>query len=314
MPRGGLVIVVGGFNTALDKLARIDAFEPGGVMRLRDVRTLPGGKGFHVALACATLGGPATLVGIIDNASRGFFESAVAQTGPRFVWVTVSEPIRTCLALVDAEGRTTELLEPGPEVSDRIAAALSDALRREATSAHVVILSGSLPSGVPTDTYATLIEQIGPDRVLLDASGAALEKGIAAAPMLVKPNREEAEHITGFQIRSIDDAARAAAAIGARGPRCVVVSLGSQGAVMWTSERTLHVMGPEVLVRNSVGAGDCLLAGFATSLMRGCSLEQCARFAVACGTAKVLHPDTGLLRAEDVEGLASAVTVTELAV
>jgi tagatose 6-phosphate kinase len=282
-------------------------------MRLLDVRTLPGGKGFHVALACATLGAPATLVGIIDNASRGFFESAVAQTGPRFVWVTVSEPIRTCFALVDAEGRTTELLEPGPEVSNRNAAALSDALRREATSADVVILSGSLPSGVPPDTYATLIEQIGRDRVLLDSSGVMLEKGIAAAPMLVKPNRQEAEQLTGIRIRSIDDAARAAAAIGAGGPRSVLVSLGSQGAVMWTPERTLHVSGPDVPVRNSVGAGDCLLAGFATSLTRGCSMEQCLRFAVACGTAKVLHPGTGLLRAEDVEDLAGAVAVTELA-
>ena len=308
------MIAVGGFNTALDKLARIDVFEPGGVMRLRDVRTLPGGKGFHVALACATLGAPATLVGIIDNASRGVFERAVAPTGPRFVWVTVSEPIRTCFALVDAEGRTTELLEPGPDVSNRLAAALSDALRREANQAQFVILSGSLPSGLPPDTYATLIEQIGRDRVLLDSSGEALERGIAAAPMLVKPNRQEAEHITGFRIRSVDDAARAAAAIGARGPRSVLVSLGSQGAVMWTPAHTFHVSGPEVTVRNSVGAGDCLLAGFATSLMRGCSIEQCARFAVAVGTAKVLHPDTGLLRAEDVDDLAGAVAVTELAV
>jgi 1-phosphofructokinase family hexose kinase len=308
------VIVVAGFNTALDKLARIDVFEPGGVMRLRDVRTLPGGKGFHVALACATLGAPATLVGIIDDASRSLFESAVSQAGPRFAWVTVSEPIRTCFALVDAGGRTTELLEPGPDVPDRVATALSESLRREANHAQVVVLSGSLPSGLPADTYATLIQQVGRDRVLLDSSGAALDKGIAAAPMLVKPNRQEAEQIVGFQIQSTDDAARAAAAIGARGPRCVLISLGSQGAVLWTSERTWHVSGPRVPVRNSVGAGDCLLGGFATSLMRGCSFERCARFAVACGTAKVLHPETGMLSAADVEGLAPAVIVRELAV
>ncbi len=308
------MIVVGGFNTALDKLARIDVFEPGGVMRLRDVHTLPGGKGFHVALASATLGAPAMLVGLMDDANRDLFERVLTQAGARFVWVTVSEPIRTCLALVDADGRTTELLEPGAEVPDRVATALSDSLRREANQAQIVILSGSLPSGVPANTYATLIEQIGRDRVLLDASGAALEQGVAAGPMLVKPNRHEAEQIVGFRIQSIDDAARAAAAIGRRGPRGVLVSLGAQGAVMWTRERTLHVSGPQVLVRNSVGAGDCLLAGFATSLMRGCSIEQCARFAVASGTAKVGHPETGMLRAADVEELAAAVTMTELAV
>jgi len=314
MSRGELVIVVGGFNTALDKLARIDALEPGGVMRMRDVRTLPGGKGFHVALACATLGAPTTLVGLIDEASRGLFERALTQVGGRYVWVTVSEPIRTCFALLDDEGRTTELREPGVEISDDVAAALSDSLRREASRAQIVVLSGSLPSGVSSDTYASLIEQIGRDRVLLDCSGAALEAGIAAGPLLIKPNREETEQIVGFQIRSVDDATRAAAAIGARGPRCVLVSLGSQGAVLWTRDRTLHMIGPDVPVRNSVGAGDCLLAGFATALTRGCSLEECARLAVACGTAKVVHPETGMLRAADVEALAPAVAVTELAV
>jgi 1-phosphofructokinase family hexose kinase len=308
------VIVVGGFNTALDKLARIDAFEPGGVIRLRDVHTLPGGKGLHVALACATLGAPATLVGLIDDASRDRFERTLTQAGARFVWVTVDEPIRTCFALVDADGRTTELLEPGAHVSDQVATALSDSLRREAARAQFVVLSGSLPSGLPANTYARLIEPIGRDRVLLDASGAALEQGIAAGPLLVKPNRHEAEQIVGFPIRSIDDAARAAAEIGGRGPQCVLMSLGSQGAVMRTPDRTFHVSGPQVPVRNSVGAGDCLLAGFATSLARGCSLEQSARFAVACGTAKVGHPETGTLRAADVDALMAAVAVTDLAV
>jgi tagatose 6-phosphate kinase len=308
------VIVVGGFNTALDKLARIDEFEPGGVIRLRDVHALPGGKGFHVALACATLGAPATLVGLIDEANRDLFERTLTPAGARFVWVPLDVPIRTCFALVDANGRTTELLEPGADVSDQVATALSDSLRREASRAQFVVLSGSLPSGFPANTYATLIEQIGRDRVLLDASGALLEQGMAAAPMLVKPNRYEAEQIVGFEIQSIEDAARAAAAIGGRGPRCVLLSLGSQGAVMWMRERTLYVSGPRVPVRNSVGAGDCLLAGFATSLTRGCSFEQCARFAVASGTAKVGHPETGMLRAADVEDLAAAVTVTELAV
>jgi tagatose 6-phosphate kinase len=301
------VIVVGGFNTALDKLARIDEFEPGGVIRLRDVRTLPGGKGFHVALACATLGAPSTLVGLIDDASRDLFEQALTHAGARFVWVPLDAPVRTCFALVDAEGRTTELLEPGADVSGEVAAALSDSLRREASQAQFVVLSGSLPSGLPSDTYATLIEQIGRDRVLLDASGAALEQGIAAGPLLVKPNRYEAEQLVGFTIRSIDDAARAAATIGGRGPQCVLLSLGSQGAVMWTPERTLHVSGPQVRVRNSVGAGDCLLAGFVTSLTRGCSFEQCARFAVASGTAKVGHPETGMVRAADVDDLAAAI-------
>jgi tagatose 6-phosphate kinase len=174
-------------------------------------------------------------------------------------------------------------------------------------------LSGSLPRGFPPDTYATLISELGRDRTLLDTSGAALDVGIDAAPWLVKPNRREAEEIVGFSIASPGDAARAAAAIAARGPRCVVVSLGAEGAVIWASDRALHVEAPNVTVRNTVGAGDCLLAGFAVGLLHGWAIEECGRHAVACGTAKVRHAETGMLRPADVEALMRAVKVTSLA-
>jgi len=307
------VILVGGFNTALDKLAATDTIEAGAVLRLRTVRTLPGGKGLHVALACATLGVPATLVGLIDDSSRTLFETTLSRAGAKFVGVKADEGIRICYALRDPEGRTTELLEPGPSLTPAIAATLLDAFRREAAGAAVVVLSGSLPPGLPADTYATLIAEVGSDRVLLDSSGAALEAGMAAAPMLVKPNRQEAEQIVGFPIASMADAARAAAAIGSRGPRYVVVSLGAEGAVVRTSDQVLHVRAPRANARNTVGAGDCLLAGFAVGLSRGWPIEQCGRYAVACGTAKVTHPETGMLASAEVEDLARAVSVTALA-
>ena len=307
------MILVGGFNTALDKLAATDTIQAGAVLRLRMVRTLPGGKGLHVALACATLGVPATLVGLIDDSSRTLFETTLSRAGAKFVGVKADECIRICYALRDPEGRTTELLEPGPSLTPAIAATLLDAFRREAAGAAVVVLSGSLPPGLPADTYATLVAEVGSDRVLLDSSGAALEAGMAAAPMLVKPNRQEAEQIVGFPIASMADAARAAAVIGSRGPRYVVVSLGAEGAVVRTSDKVLHVRAPIANARNTVGAGDCLLAGFAIGLSRGWPIEQCARYAVACGTAKVTHPETGMLASAEVEDLVRAVSVTALA-
>jgi len=307
------VILVGGFNSALDKFAEIDAIEPGAVLRLRNMRTLPGGKGLHVALACSTIGASATLVGLVDDRNRKLFETTMSNAGGRFVGVNVNESIRTCLALRDSDGRTTELLEAGPEVSPALAATVLDTFHRAAAYARFILLSGSLPRGFPPDTYATLISELGRDRTLLDTSGAALDVGIDAAPWLVKPNRREAEEIVGFSIASPGDAARAAAAIAARGPRCVVVSLGAEGAVIWASDRALHVEAPNVTVRNTVGAGDCLLAGFAVGLLHGWAIEECGRQAVACGTAKVRHAETGMLRPADVEALMRAVKVTSLA-
>lgn len=261
------MIVVGGFNTALDKQAETDAVEPATVMRLRRVRTLPGGKGLHVALGCATLGTAATLVGLIDEPNRALFETTLSDAGARFVGVTMPGAVRTCLAVRDALDRTTEFLEPGPDVSGTVAAALLDAFRREANSGRIVVLSGSLPVGMPADTYASLIGSIGRDRVLLDTSGDALRSGMGAAPLVVKPNRQEAADVAGFTIQTVADATRAAALILSRGPRIVVLSLGPEGAVVVTADRAWRVAAPAVVARNTVGSGDCLLAGFAVGLL-----------------------------------------------
>src|SRR6266542_6490779 len=123
-PRGTLVIVVGGFNSAIDKLADVETIHIGAVTRLHHVCTQPGGKGLHVAVACATLGAPAALVGLIDAGSRALFEDTLSACGARFLGVTIDQPIRTCWAIRDGAARVTELLEAGPPISNDHAATL----------------------------------------------------------------------------------------------------------------------------------------------------------------------------------------------
>lgn len=306
------MIVVGGFNSAIDKFAEVDALAPGTVVRMRNVRPLAGGKGLHVALACATLGEPVALVGLSDAATRGLFEQALGHPHARFVGVDAGGPIRTCLALRDGDGRTTELLESGPTVSASTGDALRRAFTSEAGAAQFAALSGSLPPGLSADTYARLIDAVGHDKVALDTSGDALARGIAAAPLLVKPNRHEAAQLLGRAIDTRHDAAAAAVALAARGPRLVVLTLGPDGAILHADGRTWAILAPPVTARNTVGAGDCLLGGFLVGLARGWGIEACARHAVACGTAKVMHPETGMLSIADVEQVARAVTVVDV--
>ena len=302
------MIVVGGFNSSVDKLADIDRLEAGTVVRLRNVRSSPGGKGAHVALACATLGEPATLVGPIDEGHRKEFDRVLSRAGVAFASVQIEESIRTCLALSDADGRTSELLEPGPVVPPDAAAALADRFISESRAADIAVLSGSLPSGFDSETYARLIQAAG-CRVLLDASGDLLAASLAARPFAVKPNRDEAARLVGFSVDTWKAAARAAAAIAARGPEIVIVSLGADGAVAHVSGRPCRIHAPTVNVRNAVGAGDCLLGGFAVGLVRGWPPEECVRVGVACGSAKAVHPETGILRAADVEQLLPSVAI-----
>jgi tagatose 6-phosphate kinase len=305
------VIVVGGFNSAIDKLADLEALVPGEVLRLRNVRPLAGGKGLHVALTCAVLGEAVILVGLTDAATGPRFDETLGAHGGRFAGIESDGPIRTCLALRDREGRTTELLEPGPALSAATAIRLVDEFAAQAARADYAVLSGSLPGGLDAETYARLIAQVGRTRVALDTSGEALRKGLAAGPLLVKPNRQEAGDVLGRPIDTTADAVAAADRLAALGPQIVLLSLGSAGAIVRGPDRAFVVRAPKVEPQNPVGAGDCLLGGFMVGLQRGWDLERCGRFAVACGTAKVLHPDTGVLRPSDVDAIAAAVTIEE---
>lgn len=146
------------------------------------------------------------------------------------------------------------------------------------------VLSGSAPAGVPPDYYADLIRQLkaAGKQVVLDSSGEPLRQGIAAAPWAIKPNIAELEELVGHPLPDLAAVIQAARHLVEQGMGCVVVSMGSEGALFVTAEECLQAIPPAVEVKSTVGAGDAMVAGFVAGRMRGASLSECARLATAC--------------------------------
>jgi tagatose 6-phosphate kinase len=309
------VITVFGLNTSIDKAADLDDLAPGAVNRIRNVRRYPGGKGLHVALTVATLGEPVRLVGLIDAVHRKEFEDFLSARSVEFHPIDTPGPIRTCLSLRDRNStRTTELLEPGPETD---AATRQEALRRVlalARGSSSAVLSGSLPPGFDDHTYADLVTELRKDgvRALVDASGRLLAHAVAARPFLIKPNRDEAEALTGKRVDSLPRALRAARSLSDRGIDLVVLSLGAEGALAVTPDQALHGRVEVARTENAVGSGDCLLGGIAVAQARNADLAELLRLGVACGAANAKTRDTGSLRAEDVASLQRRASITPL--
>ena len=305
------MIVVAGFNSSVDRLMEANAVAVGAVTRVRNVIAGPGGKGAHVALTVATLGEPVRLVGIVDELHREWFQHFFAARGVEFDAVPVAGSIRTCVAVRDQEGRTTEFLEPGPTLTSAERTALLDRFRTAASGISVIVLSGSVPAGVSANAYAELTDAVARagGRVLLDASGTALRLGMAARPFLVKPNAEEAASLVGHPVDSIE-AAHAAAATIAAGVTAAVVTLGAQGIVAVWNGRACRVPAPLLpQTGNIVASGDCLLGGIAVALARGGTANDALQLGVACGAANALTPEAGLIRRADVEALLPAIDV-----
>ena len=309
------MITVGGFNSSVDKAMVADELVPGAVVRVRDVRATPGGKGAHVAQAVAALGEPVCLVGLVDGAHRALFDDTLRGRGVTFDPVPSPAAVRACLAIHDRDGtRVTEILEPGPETDEATREALRRRFLARAARSPVAVLSGSLPPGFASDTYAQLVAALGDSaaRVLVDASGEALAAAVAARPFLVKPNREEAEALTGRAIEGPAAAVKAARAIRERGPAVVLLSIGAAGAVAVADGAAAHAWVGVDEVRNAVGSGDCLLGGTAVGLARGLPLEEVLRLGVACGAANAMGGETGFFTRADVEALLPKVELTRL--
>jgi len=264
-------------NPAIDRTVWVDELVPGTTHRTADARTTIGGKGINVARTVARLGAPVIALGIAGEDQAPSLEQHLAAVGVRSRFLSTPGETRTNLKLIEqATGRLTEINGSGPHVSaDLIAAMEAELLSTvEDEGSAVVVLAGSLPVGIEPSVYAQWTRRLGaleaPVRVLVDASDEALELVVGAQPLVLKPNRIEAERLVGHAIVG-DDGREAAAEITALGPRGVLLSLGPRGAAAAWGGETVSLPARPIQIREghlvtTVGAGDAMVARLAVEL------------------------------------------------
>ena len=205
-------------NTALDITYRVRSLRPHTSHRVTEVVERPGGKGLNVARVLAALGHEVTVTGFTGGATgRTVQDALTAVPGVVDALVPVTGATRRTIAVVDERsGDTTQLNEPGPTVTVAEWSAFQEAYEDLVPSVSAVALCGSLPPGVPVGAYAALIRtaKAAGVPVLLDTSGEALRRGVAARPDIVKPNADELAELTGSHdaLRAIQDTRRGAPA------------------------------------------------------------------------------------------------------
>jgi 6-phosphofructokinase 2 len=169
-----------------------------------------------------------------------------------------------------------------------------------------IVVSGSLPPGVPLGIFAQLTESAKRKnaRLIVDISGNALKEAVIQGVYLIKPNLAELSALVGLSSIHIDQVEEIAKNV-IHQYKCevIVVSLGKEGAMLITRDEIYRVSPPKVKVKSTVGAGDSMVAGIVYSLTKGSNLKQALQYGVACGTAATMNPGTGLCHKEDADGL-----------
>lgn len=308
------MITVAGFNTTLDRLVGVDTLRPGEVNRATSEQEYPGGKGLHVAQTIAALGERVQLIGLVDAAHRNMIGRRMSERGVLFHGIEIPDSMRTCLALRDAQGRITEILGQGPELAETYQADLLRAFRRGVEESDLVILSGSLPRGFAANTYAEMATHArhAGRRCLIDASGEVLRHAVTVQPFLVKPNHDEVSELLGHEVVDLDAAIRAAMILHTLGVAMPVVTMGALGAIAIDASGVWHAHIELERIYNTVGSGDCLLAGLTVGMARSMNLEETLRLGVACGAANAQGQETGFVERRAVEALLSQVRVHRL--
>jgi 1-phosphofructokinase len=296
------VIVTLTLNPSLDRTVEVPGLVRGAVIRASGGRIDPGGKGVNVARALLANGVAARAVLPAGGAVGRQLVELLEVEGVPMTAVPVAGATRSNLTLSEPDGTVTKINEGGELLGTDEIDLLADAVVQLVGPLDWAVLSGSLPTGVDAGVYARLTErfvQAGID-VAVDTSGPALVRAVRAQPTIVKPNRDELSEALGRDIRSLADAVEAAELLRSAGALSVLASLGPDGAVL--VERDGVVFGDCVVdePRSSVGAGDCLLAGFLAARSTGATGREALATALRWAAAAVELPGSAVPGPADV--------------
>ncbi|MGW0478524.1 1-phosphofructokinase family hexose kinase [Nonomuraea sp. NPDC003214] len=276
-------------NAALDVTYQVPAVEWDGVNRVAAVHRRAGGKGVNVARVLAALGQEVLVTGLAGGPTGRAIEADLGAAGLPAALAPIAGESRTTLAVSQPSGATL-FNEPGPRVSEDELGNFLTHYESLLDGARAVVISGSLPQGVPADVYARLAAVAAARGVpaIVDADGEPLRHAPGGRPAVVKPNAEELARAVPHGTPE-----EGAQALRERGAEAVVVSQGEAGLLAVTAGGVLRARMPYKVDGNPTGAGDALVAGLALGLVERSPWPEQLRRAAALGAAAVAAPVAG---------------------
>lgn len=287
------------FNPALDYVVKVDQFTLGAVNRTQQENIYYGGKGLNVSAVLAALGYENTALGFVAGFTGREIEQGVKGLGFQSDFIRVEKGMsRINVKLKSRE--ETEINGMGPEITAQDVKLLFeklDALKE----GDVLILSGSIPKSIDDDIYERIMEQLDGRgvRIAVDATKDLLANVLSYHPFLIKPNNHELGEMFGVVLHGEDEIISYGKRLQERGARNVLISMAGDGAILITEDEHVYRMGvPKGKVKNSVGAGDSMVAGFIAGYLENGSYEHALRLGSAAGSASAFSE--GLAGREDI--------------
>jgi 1-phosphofructokinase family hexose kinase len=300
-------------NPALDRIIDIDELIYDDVNQILEEKRLVSGKAIDVARVIRGLGGHTCLLGLVGGYNGFEVEGRLINEGIVCDLGRLSGETKTNVIIHQTRKKLQTLFSASePQVAPVELAAFYNKLCDIPRDSYVV-MSGSMPPGVSENFYAQVITSLAKKnvRVILDADGEALRRGIEAQPFLIKPNIHEFGRLVEKNVREVDEiVAHVNPYVGFI--QYIVVSMGARGVVAVSRTERYQVVPPKVNVKSSIGAGDALVGGLVYALSEGSSFEDALTLGVACGTASTLNATGVFFSRDDVENIRKEVLIKNI--
>lgn len=302
-------------NASIDKAYYIEkGIRPGEVMRVVTCKNTAGGKGINVSKIIHLCQEEVLALGFAGGFNGQYLEHLLKKEQISYRFVNVEGETRNCINVIDKEYGSTEFLEPGFAVTGEKEEEFLREYEEAVKKSTIITISGSVPQGVSEDIYCKMIQMAKryDKKVILDTSGERLKRALSEKPTMVKPNRDELEMLFDRKLTTNEEIIECAEEIYNMGIPYVVISLGSEGAVLICHEGTFRGAPPEIDPVNTVGCGDAMVGAFAVAMLRGYSPEKALAYATAVSAANALSENTGEFEQGSLERIREQVRVEKI--
>jgi len=296
------------FNPSLDYIVSVKDFRPGMTNRTSSELMLAGGKGINVSIVLGNLGIKSTALGFIAGFTGDEIVRRLHNSGINSEFIKINDGIsRINIKLKSIDG--TEINGQGPHIDSSHIEQLMNRLRR-LESGDVLVLAGSIPAGISDNIYKDIMDMLKDKgvQIVVDATSRLLTNVLEYKPFFIKPNQHELGDIFNVTLNTQEEVIPYALELKKMGAVNVCVSMGGKGAILVADDGNVYkAKAPDGILKNSVGAGDSLVAGFLSGWIEKKDYEYAFRKGVATGSASAFSER--LATNGEVNGLIGKVTI-----
>ncbi len=280
------------FNPSLDYILDVPAFKTGRVNRTMNENILPGGKGINVSIVLNNLGMENKALGFTAGFTGDALKRLLEERGVNTDFIQLKHGMTRINVKLRAK-EETEINGQGPLIKEHHISDLHEKLGYLVQD-DILVLAGSIPDSMPKSAYMDIMRLLQDKgiRIVVDATRELLMNVLPYKPFLIKPNNHELGEIFNVEITSKDDVIRYGKRLMEQGARNVLVSMAGDGAVLLAEDgRIYQAAAPKGELKNSVGAGDSMVAGFIAGYLESGSCEKAFQMGVCTGSASAFSED-----------------------